>query len=50
MEIVVAEFAIMAINLFAAKIQKDNGSNPAINYFVAGMTFGFGLSKLITLI
>lgn len=50
MDIVIAEFSMMAINLFAAKIRKDKGLNPAINYFVAGMTFGFGLSKLITLI
>jgi hypothetical protein len=49
MEVVFLQFTLMTVNLFAAKIQKDNNRNPAFNYFVAGMCFGFGLTKLINM-
>jgi hypothetical protein len=49
MEIVLVEFVLMGLNLYGAKTQKDNGRNPAFSYFVAGMCFGFGLTKLIEL-
>jgi len=49
MEIVLVEFVLMGLNLYAAKTQKDNGRNPAFSYFVSGMCFGFGLTKLIEL-
>ena len=47
MEIVVVQFMLMALNLFGAQRLKMMGKNPAFNYFVAGMAFGFGVSKLI---
>ena len=50
MEIVLLQFALVIINLYGAKTQKDNGRNPAFSYFVAGMCFGFGLSQLIELL
>ena len=49
MEIVFLEFTLMTVNLLAAKIKKDNNRNPAFNYFVAGMCFGFGLTILINI-
>lgn len=39
----------MGVNLYGAKRQKENGENPAFSYFVAGMAFGLGLYKLLTL-
>ena len=50
MEIVLLQFILAALNLYGAKVQKDGGRNPAFNYFVAGMTFGFGVTKLIELL
>ena len=50
MEIILLQFALTGINLFAAKHQKENGRNPAFNYFVAGICFGFGLLRLIELL
>lgn len=47
MEIILVQFALCGLNLYGAKTQKDRGRNPAFNYFVAGMTFGFGVVKLI---
>ena len=47
MEIVLVQFMLMALNLFGAQRAKIMGKNPAFNYFIAGMTFGFGVSKLI---
>jgi hypothetical protein len=47
MEIVALQFALCGLNLLGAKSVKENGGNPMFNYFVAGMTFGFGISKLI---
>ena len=49
MEIVLLQFGLMGLNLFSAKTQKENGKNPAFSYFVSGMCFGFGLTKLIEL-
>lgn len=43
------QFALSALNLFGAKVTKDRGGNPSFNYFVAGMTFGFGVAQLIKL-
>jgi formate/nitrite transporter FocA (FNT family) len=39
----------VGINLYLAKTQKENGKNPAFSYFVSGMCFSFGLTKLIEL-
>jgi hypothetical protein len=50
MEIILLQFALCGLNLYGAKVQKDGGRNPSFNYFVAGMTFGFGVSKLIELL
>ena len=47
---ILLQFGLMGLNLFTAKHQKENGRNPAFNYFVAGMCFGFGLSQLIELL
>ena len=47
MEIVLVQFALCGLNLFGAQQQKNSGRNPAFNYFVAGMTFGFGVAQLI---
>lgn len=47
MGLVFMQFALCGLNLFGAQQQKDNGRNPAFNYFVAGMTFGFGVVQLI---
>jgi hypothetical protein len=47
MEIVLLQFALCGLNLVGAQSQKNIGRNPAFNYFVAGMTFGFGVVKLI---
>ena len=49
MGIIFMQFALCGLNLFGAKVQKDGGRNPAFNYFVAGMTFGFGVARLIEL-
>jgi hypothetical protein len=50
MEIVLLQFILTALNLYGVKVQKDEGRNPAFNYFAAGMTFGFGVAKLIELL
>jgi len=49
MEIVLLQFGLMGLNLFSAKTQKENGKNPAFSYFVSGMCFSFGLTKLFEL-
>ena len=50
MEIVALQFMLCALNLFGAERLKDMGKNPAFNYFVAGMTFGFGAVKLLEIL
>ena len=50
MEIVALQFMLMSLNLHGAKRLKDMGKNPAFNYFVAGMTFGFGTVKLLEIL
>jgi hypothetical protein len=50
MEIILLQFALTGLNLYGAKTQKDNGRNPAFNYFVAGICFGFGLLRLLELL
>jgi len=50
MEIILLQFSLCGLNLFAAKATKDRGRNPAFSYFVAGMTFGFGVARLIELL
>jgi len=50
MEIVAVQFMLMAFNLFGAQRLKMIGKNPAFNYFVAGMTFGFGTVKLLEIL
>ena len=50
MEIVLLQFGLMGLNLYSAKTQKENGRNPAFSYFVSGMCFSFGLTKLIELL
>lgn len=50
MEIVLLQFFLMALNLYGAKWQKNKNRNSDLNYFVAGMTFGLGTYKLITII
>ena len=50
MEIVLLQFGLMVLNLYSAKTQKENGRNPAFSYFVSGMCFSFGLTKLIELL
>jgi hypothetical protein len=50
MEIILLQFSLCGLNLFAAKATKDRGRNPAFNYFVAGMTFGFGFLRLLELL
>lgn len=47
---VLLQFTLMGVNLYVAKKQQESGRNPAPSYFVAGMTFGLGLYKLLTLI
>jgi hypothetical protein len=44
------QFTLCAINLFVAKGLKRRGGNPSFGYFVAGMTFGFGIAELFKLI
>ena len=50
MEIMLLQFALSALNLYGAKVAKDRGGNPSFSYFVAGMTFGFGVAGLIKLL
>jgi hypothetical protein len=50
MEIILLQFSLCGLNLFAAKATKDRGRNPAFSYFVAGMTFGFGFLRLLELL
>lgn len=50
MEIVALQFMLMALNLFGAQRLKMMGKSPAVNYFVAGMTFGFGTVKLLEIL
>jgi len=50
MEIILVQFSLTALNLFTAKSLKDRGRNPAFNYFVAGMCFGFGFLRLLELL
>jgi hypothetical protein len=50
MEIILLQFSLTALNLYGAKAAKDRGRNPAFNYFVAGMTFGFGFLRLLELL
>ena len=47
---IILQFALVILNLYGAKTQKDKGMNPAFSYFIAGMCFGFGLSQLIELL
>ena len=49
MEIVILQFGLTVLNLIGAKSMVNQNKNPWFNYFVAGMTFGIGISKLITL-
>jgi len=50
MEIVLLQFGLMGINLIGAKHQKNIGKNPAFSYFVAGMCFGLGITRLLELL
>jgi len=50
MEIVAVQFMLVTLNLFGAQQVKMMGKNPAFNYFVAGMTFGFGTVKLLEIL
>ena len=50
METILLQFGLTALNLYGAKLQKENGRNPAFNYFIAGMCFGFGLLRLLELL
>jgi hypothetical protein len=47
MGIVLLQFGLVGLNLYGAKNHKDNGRNPAFSYFVAGMCFGLGITRLI---
>ncbi len=49
METMLLQFTLCAINLFGAKELKRKGGNPSFGYFVAGMTFGFGIAELLKL-
>jgi uncharacterized membrane protein YedE/YeeE len=49
METVILQFGITALNLILAKEMVNQNKNPWFNYFVAGMTFGFGITQLIKL-
>jgi hypothetical protein len=50
MTTILLQFSLTALNLFAAKATKDRGRNPSLNYFAAGMTFGFGFLRLLELL
>ena len=50
MGIILLQFALVALNLYGAKTQKDEGMNPAFSYFVAGMCFGSGITRLLELL
>jgi hypothetical protein len=50
MGIVLLQFGLTVINLYGAKSQKEKGRNPAFSYFVAGMCFGLGITRLLELL
>ncbi len=50
MEIVALQFMLCGFNLYGAQRLRMIGKNPAFNYFAAGMTFGFGVYKLLEIL
>jgi len=50
MVVLLAQLVLMGINLYLAKVQTEQGRNPAIQYFVAGMCFMGAIDALIKLL
>lgn len=44
---ILLHFTLTAVNLFSANYTESMGKNPRLQYFIAGITFGFGLEALI---
>lgn len=49
MIIALVQFGLMALNLYGAEIQQENGRNPWFQYFVAGACCMGGIFQLIDL-
>jgi hypothetical protein len=47
---VLLQFGLTVINLLSAKSMEAQNRNPRLQYFIAGMTFGLGISALIRLL
>ena len=50
MAILLAQLGLMGLNLYIAKTQKDNGRNPAFQYFVAGFCCMGAVNALVKLL
>jgi hypothetical protein len=49
MLVVIIQFALMGMNLYMAKVMKDQNRNPWFQYFVAGICFFGGVAAIIKL-
>jgi hypothetical protein len=50
MLVALLQFGLMGLNLIGAKSMESQYKNPWLQYFVAGMTCGFGILQLIKLL
>jgi hypothetical protein len=50
MVILLVQLGLMGLNLYVAKTQKENGKNPAFQYFVAGFCCMGALNALVKLL
>lgn len=50
MVILLVQLGLMGLNLYAAKVQQDNGKNPGFQYFVAGVCFMGAISAIVKLV
>ena len=49
MVILLVQLGLMGLNLYGGKKQQENGRNPALSYFVAGICCMGGIFQLIKL-
>ena len=50
MIVLLTQLGLMGLNLYLAKTQKDNGRNPAFQYFVAGFCCMGAVNELVKLL
>lgn len=50
MVILLIQLGLMGLNLYAAKVEQENGRNPRFQYFVAGVCFMGAVSAIVKLV